>query len=109
MPVLPGLLTQVPVGEAQRATGPAQLRAWYFGREQSFHQDGEEVSRLVQPVFDAGIAEISDHLHGRPGRCLAQRQPTGSTGKRDPQQRRAANQLSLALDRLGLQRQAIEI
>ena len=97
------------VGKAQRATGPTQLRAWCFGREQSFHHDGEEVRCLVQPVFDAGVAEVSDPLHGRPGRRLTQRQPTRSASKRDPQQRRATDQRPLALDRLGLQRKTIKV
>ena len=104
-----GLADAGAIGKAQRATGPAQLRTLCFGREQSFHQGGEEVRCLVQPVFDAGVAEVGDPLHGRPGRCLAQRKPTGPAGKRNPQQRRATDQLSLALDRLGLQRQTIEI
>jgi hypothetical protein len=48
------------VGQAQRAAWSAQFRTWCFGREQSFHQGGEELRRLIQPVFDAGVAECRD-------------------------------------------------
>ena len=97
------------VGEAQGAAGPTQLGAGRFRRKQSFHQHRKKVRRLVQPVFHPRIAEVGDPQHGRPGRRLAQRQPARPARQRDPQQGRTIDHLALALDRLGLQRQTIEV
>jgi len=104
-----GLADTTAVGEAQGATGPAQLRAGRFRRKQPFHRGREKVCRLVQPVFDARVAEFGDPQHRRPGRALAQRQPAWPARKSDPQQGRTIDQFALALDRISLQRQTIEV
>jgi hypothetical protein len=64
---------------------------------------------MIQPIFDARVAEVGDPLYGRPRRRLTQRQTARPARQRYPQQRRPVDHLALALDRLGLQRQAIKI
>jgi hypothetical protein len=97
------------VGETQRAARPTQSGAGRLGCQQQPNQGGEEGHRLLQPVMNARISEVRD-LHQRyPTRCLAQRETAWTARQGKPQQTRAIAYLAFALDRLGLQRETIQV
>jgi hypothetical protein len=97
------------VGIAQDAPSPAHRGTGSLVRQLARHHGLEKLDRLVEPFLDRRVAHLGEAEHGCPGGSFAQRQATGTARQGKAQQVGAAADLALALDRLGLPGNLVEI
>ena len=103
MPLLPGLLIEVP--SAMRRIRPGQRTGRWGcipGRLLAFEQRVEKPHRLVEAVFDRRVRHFGDAQYGCPGGGLAERQAAGTARQRQTQQGRAIAKHTTTFDGLGL-------
>jgi len=97
------------VGDADAATRPVQGGAGRFVRQQAAHDRVEKIHRLVEAVFDRGVAQLGEVQQSRPASRFTQRHAAWATRQGQTQQGGPVLDFAPPSDGLVLEGQRIEV